>query len=191
MVGRVGEWDVGVLDLQTAESELLPSENMGVARLRRRVLNPHSYVGGILTSRLGSGGEKNIVYGADAIFRLVGDEYLVLNWAQSFDDQEQSYSPGKLIRPLERGLVRLNWERRGVDGLNYALDLARIGDTFNPEMGFLRRRDYSRGQANLGYGWRPGPGARLFTYAFQMEGAVFRRNSDGTIETVEIGSTAS
>ncbi len=190
MVGRVGEWDVGILDLQTAESELLPSENMGAARLRRRVLNPNSYVGGILTSRLGSGGEKNIVYGADAIFRLVGDEYLVLNWAQSFDDQEQSFAPGKLIRPLERGLVRLNWERRGVDGLTYALDLARVGDTFNPGMGFLRRRDYARGQANLGYGWRPGPEARLFTYALQMEGAVFRRNSDGTIETVEIGSTA-
>ena len=187
MVGRVGEWDVGFLDLQTAESELLPSENLGVARLRRRVLNPNSYVGGILTSRLGSGGHKNIVYGADAIFRLADDDYLVLNWAQSFDDQEQS-TPEESISPFDRGLARLNWERRGADGLTYALDLARAGGTFNPGMGFLRRKDYSRGQANLGYGWRPGPGALLYTYALQLEGTVFRRNSDGTIETVEVGS---
>ena len=189
LVGRVGEWDVGVLNLQTAESESLPSENLGVARLRRRVLNPNSYVGGILTSRLGSGGHKNIVYGADAIFRLAGNDYLVLNWAQSFDDQEQS-TPGESISLFDRGLLRLNWERRGADGLTYALDLTRVGEIFDPGMGFLRRKDYSRGQANLGYGWRPGPGARLFTYTFQFDGLLFRRNDDGTVETVEVGSQA-
>ena len=187
LVGRVGEWDVGILNLQTAASETLPSENLGVARLRRRVLNPNSYVGGILTSRLGSGGRHNIVYGADAIFRVVGNDYLVLNWAQSFDDRELS-PPGGSVGPLDRGIIRLNWERRGSDGLTYTLDLARIGELFDPGMGFLRRRNLTKGQANLGYGWRPGPGARLFTYALQFDGAVFRRNDNGRVETAEIGS---
>ncbi len=187
IVGRVGEWDVGMMNLQTAESESLPSENLGVVRLRRRVLNPNSYLGGMVTSRVGVGGQHNIVYGADAILRLAGNDYLVLNWAQSFDDQDQP-SRGESITAFDRGVVRLNWERRGADGLTYALDLARVGAVFNPEMGFLRRSDYTRGQANLGYGWRPGPGALLFTYALQFDGAAFRRNNDGTVETVEVGS---
>ena len=185
LVGRVGEWDVGILNLQTEESETLPSENLGVARLRRRVLNPNSYVGGILTSRLGSGGRRNIVYGADAIFRIAGNDYLVLNWAQSFDDQEPSTGS---VAPLDRGIIRLNWERRGSDGLTYALDLARSGELFDPGMGFLRRNDLTKGQANLGYGWRPGLVGRLFTYALQFDGEVFRRNDDGNIETAAIES---
>ena len=189
LVGRVGEWDVGVMDLQTAESETLPSENLGVVRLRRRVLNPNSYVGGIVTSRLGSGGHHNIVYGTDAIFRVVGDDYLVLNWAQSFDDSEQP-SQGGGIDPLDRSIVRLNWERRGSDGLTYALALARAGEQFRPEMGFLRRDDFTKGQVNLGYGWRPGPGGRLLTYSLQADGAVFRRNVDREVESAEVGPTA-
>ena len=39
LVGRVGEWDVGLLDMQTDKSRLLPSENFGVLRLRRRIFN--------------------------------------------------------------------------------------------------------------------------------------------------------
>jgi len=188
LVGRVGEWDVGILDLQTSESEALPSENLGVVRLRRRVLNANSYLGAILTSRSGSDGHQNTVYGADAIFRLAGDDYLVLNWAQSFDNREQLLGEGP-ITFLDRGVARLNWERRGVDGLTYSLDLARVGDIFDPGMGFLRRKDYARGEANLSYGWRPGLGARLLTYAVELDGAAFRRNGDGVIETVEIGSS--
>jgi len=183
VVGRVGDWDVGIMDLQTAESEGRVSENLGVVRLRRRVLNPNSYVGGILTSRLGREGRRNIVYGTDAIFRVVGSDYLVLNWAQSFDDQER----GGVTTPLDRSIMRFNWERRGSDGLTYALDLTRAGELFDPGMGFLRRSDFTKGRANLGYGWRPGPGARLFTYALQADGAVFHRNVDGKIESVEIG----
>jgi hypothetical protein len=188
VVGRVGEWDVGVIDLQTAKAATLPSENLGVVRLRRRVLNPNSYVGGILTSRLGSGGRHNIVYGTDAIFRVVGDDYLVLNWAQSFDDSEQPTSGGA-IDPLDRSIMRFNWERRGADGLTYALDVARAGEQFSPGMGFLRRDDFTKGQVNVGYGWRPAPGARFLTYALQADGAVFRRNADGKVESAEVGPT--
>ena len=189
VVGRVGDWDIGIMDLQTAESEALPSENLGVVRIRRRVLNQNSYVGGIVTSRLGEGGHHNIVYGTDAIFRVVGSDYLVLNWAQSFDDTELPAS-GRAVDPLDRSIMRLNWERRGSDGLTYALDVARAGELFYPEMGFLRRTDFTKGQVSLGYGWRPAPGARLFTYTLQADGALFRRNVDGEVESAEVGPTA-
>ncbi|MFQ5569319.1 MAG: DUF5916 domain-containing protein, partial [Rhodothermales bacterium] len=56
MVGRLGNWDVGLIDMQTARSTALPSENFGIFRARRQVLNPYSYAGGIITSRLGDDG---------------------------------------------------------------------------------------------------------------------------------------
>ncbi len=53
LVGRLGAWDVGFLDMQTAALDDNPSENFGVLRLRRQVINPYSYFGGMLTSRVG------------------------------------------------------------------------------------------------------------------------------------------
>ena len=88
IVGRVGDWDLGALNMHTAESEFLPSENKGVVRARRRVLNESSYAGAILTSRIGTEGSYNVVYGGDARLRLFDQDYLILNWAQSFDDGE-------------------------------------------------------------------------------------------------------
>ena len=184
VVGRVGDWDVGLLSMQTGESELLPSENQSVLRLRRRVLNPNSYVGGIATSRLGSGGQHNIVYGLDGVFRVVGQEYLILNWAQSFDDREPTGEVGETDF-LERTLLRLNWERRTQDGLNYHVDLTRAGRRFDPGLGFLRRRDYAKADLSLGHGWRPSAVSGLLTYALRMDAVLFRRNQDGIVETVE------
>jgi len=69
--GRVGKWDLGFLNMQTANSDELPSENFGVLRLRRQVINSNSYVGGMFTSRLGGNGNYNIAYGFDGIFRVL------------------------------------------------------------------------------------------------------------------------
>jgi hypothetical protein len=176
---------VGALDVQTGNSESLPSENMGVARLRRRVLNENSYVGGILTTRVGSGGHQNIVYGLDGIFRVAREDYLVVEWAQSFDNAEGLAFTGP-IQPFDRAVARVSLERRGQDGLTYFADLSRTGAVFRPGLGFLRQADYLTGRARAGYLWRSEPGARLFTYALELDGAVFRRNADGQVETVEI-----
>ncbi|HSJ09377.1 MAG TPA: carbohydrate binding family 9 domain-containing protein, partial [Longimicrobiales bacterium] len=45
LVGRVGDWDVGLLDMQTQAAHGLPAENAGVLRLRRGILNPWSTAG--------------------------------------------------------------------------------------------------------------------------------------------------
>lgn len=185
LVGRVGEWDVGFLDMQTEASEALPSENQGVLRLRRRILNANSYIGVMVTSRLGSGRRYNLVYGTDGLFRVGNNDYVTLNWSQSFDHEEEIDSEGA-IGPVDRALMRLNWERRGADDLSYLLELTHAGDVFEPGMGFLRRRDFTKGKAGVGYGWRPGPGSTLLTYSLRFDGTVFARNEDRSIETGEL-----
>jgi hypothetical protein len=178
VIGRVGEWDLGFIDMQTDEHGTAPSENLGVLRLRRRVLNQFSYLGGIVTSRLGDDGSHNVLWGTDAVVRLFGQDYLTLDWAQSFDDTD-----GAGIDVLDRSLARLNWQRRGTDGLTYATNWVRAGPTFQPGMGFLRRRDYLMGDALVGYGWRAPAGSGLNRYGGYVAAEFFRRNTGDGVES--------
>jgi hypothetical protein len=178
MIGRVGDWDLGFIDMQTDDHHGATGENLGVLRLRRRFLNDFSYVGGLLTSRLGDDGSHNLLYAADASARVFGQDYLSLNWSQSFSDTDPASADA-----LDRSLVRLNWQRRGTDGLVYTADLARAGDVFEPGLGFLLRRDYVAGDGALGYGWRPGAGSALNAYSVGAGGSFVRRNQEESIES--------
>ena len=183
-MGRIGEWDVGLIDMQTEASGAIPSENLGVARVRRRVLNDASYMGGIVTSRIGEDGGYNVLYGADASLRLFGQDFLTLNWSQSFDAADGNRDR---TGPMDRSLARVHWERRGNDGATYRMSLAGAGAAFEPGMGFVRRRDYLAADGSLGYGWRPGAGAALNRYGVAANGQFFRRNRDGSIESGRVG----
>jgi hypothetical protein len=181
LVGRIGEWDVAGLNMQTGASEVFPSENFGVVRLRRRVLNENSYAGGILTSRVGPEGAYNVAYGLDANLRLFGQDYLTLNWAQTFDADDGA------PEVLDRGFARARWERRGMEGFGYAIDLSRAGAAFDPAVGFMLRHDYTRLGERVYYGWRPADGSRVFRHTVALNGTVYRRNADGSTETAELG----
>ncbi len=70
ITGMAGRWDIGFLDMQTqamsqegSSIDALTSENFGILRLRRQVINESSYVGGIVTSRIGTDGSYNTAYG--------------------------------------------------------------------------------------------------------------------------------
>ncbi len=190
IVGRVGDWDLGALNMHTAESEFLPSENKGVVRARRRVLNESSYAGAVLTSRIGTDGSYNVVYGGDARLRLFDQDYLILNWAQSFDDTESDAAGAADIDLPGRTLLRARWERRDIYGPMYDVDLSRVGEGFEPGLGFLQRRGYTRGEVRLGYGWSPGDDASVLRYGVGLTTSAFRRNQDSTLETGSIEPSA-
>ncbi len=190
VVGRFGEWDVGALNMHTAASELLGSENQGVVRARRRVLNESSYAGTILTSRLDSDGGQNVVYGVDAQLRLLDRDYLIVNWAQSFDHEEGELLEGAATTFADRSFVRLRWERRDIYGPMYDMEVSRAGSVFEPGLGFLQRRDYARGAVRLGYGWDPGQDSRVLRYGVGLTVSGVRRNEDGTLETGSVEPSA-
>ena len=73
LIGRLGDWDLGLLNMQTRANAAARSENFGVLRLRRRILNENSYVGGIATTRLAAEGH-NVAYGLDGVLRLFGQD---------------------------------------------------------------------------------------------------------------------
>lgn len=183
LVGRSGPWDIGVLSMQTArDSELgLASENFGVARFRRQMINPHSYGGGILATRLGMDGSYNIAYGLDGIFRVFGEDYFSFKWAQTFDHQA-SANYG-ILAPAR---VQLLWERRSLRGFNYALQFDRAGNLYNPAMGFEMREDYFHFGDRIAYGWVPEESSFLQRHSLSMGVNAYYRNSDHALETLEI-----
>ncbi len=184
LIGRIGGWDLAFLDMQTAplKAEDLPSENFGVLRVRRQVFNLNSWMGGMVTSRVGMDGAFNLAYGLDGIVNLFGDDYLSWNWAQTFatgaDNSVLSLDPAKF---------RINWERRTLKGLAYNLDFSRAGSDYDPGMGFEFRDDYTRFGNELLYGWMPGEKSWLQRHSVYVKGSCYLRNADGEAESYIVG----
>jgi hypothetical protein len=180
LVGRVGDWDVGVLDMQTKRSTHLPSENFGVARARRRVFNQYSNAGAMLTTRLGDDGSYNIAYGLDGTFRYTGDDYLGIRLAQSVDDQ---IIADRGFRFAEASAVRLYLDRARERGFSYFFSARRFGADYNPEMGFVTRRNFSDFYYSVAYFHYPEAGPFRRIDPFQLFGSVALRNPDGSVES--------
>jgi hypothetical protein len=151
LTGRVGEWDVGFLDMQTEKFGDNPSENFGAIRTKRKVFNANSYVGGLVTSRIGNNGSYNVAYGVDGLFRVAGDEYLTLKWAQTFETGHENKvfdtNPARYIA---------RWQRRKETGFAYDFIYLWSGETFNPGIGFQVRQNYRGPEVTFQYGWLPG-----------------------------------
>ena len=181
LVGRSGGWDIGLLDMQTARSEGHPAENFGVLRLRRQVFNPYSYIGGMVTSRVDEDGGYNIAYGLDGIFRLFGDYYLSLMWAQTFEDdiiKNEEFDFAK------SALFRVQWYRQCLKGLNYRASVSWSGPDFQPGMGFATREDLTELSWNISYNWFKSKRSTFRRISpMQFFGFVALRNSDHTVES--------
>jgi hypothetical protein len=187
IVGRMGKWDVGFLNMQTAplwvkdsegiREEILPSENFGVLRFRRQVINENSYIGTIFTSRLGMNGSYNLAYGVDGIIRIFGDDYLDFKWTQTFESDTVNNS---LTQPLRFGA---GWERRSRKGLGYNLGYSYSGIHFNPGTGFEMMDDYSSLRAGIQYGWMPGENSKLYRHSPEARISYRTYVEDGSLMT--------
>ncbi len=158
MVGRVGNWDLGFMDMQTASidykdveadtSYKVPSTNYGVLRVRKSIINPRSYVGGMVTSKIDVDGGYNVNTAVDMIYNPFRNDYITFNYGQTFDD---GVDPDKDF--FDHGKLFFNWQNRSNVGFNYDFILSRAGKYYNPEMGFEMMDDYSRVFGLIGYGW--------------------------------------
>ena len=185
VVGRLGSWDVGFLNMQTASSRSLPSENFGVLRLRRKVLNDYSYAGGLLTTRLSEKGAYNLGMGIDAVFRPFGNEYASLRLASTLDDEvNEGTDSNNLIRA---SLLRAQWERRTDQGFSYGVLTKRYGPTYNPELGFVTRENIWANRIGFGYGWLGSEENWYRQLGSEFSSSFITRNDDGTLESSRTG----
>jgi hypothetical protein len=132
VIGRAGKWDVGILDMQTAGIDYrdedtdslmyLEAANHGVARLRRQVFNPRSYLGGMVTSIADVNGGYNINAGFDGNINIKGNDYLNINYARTFEN-----GTGADGDNFNRDKFYLAWVKRSDVGFGYEFNLSRKG----------------------------------------------------------------
>ena len=180
VVGRAGGLDFGLLNMQTAPTGGRLGENMGVLRLKQKVFNDNSSVGGILTTRVDAGGQRNIAWGVDGEVRVFGDDYLTLRWAQTFDDNIVERNP------LDAGTLFAQFERRRQEGFNYSARYRRVGPDYLPRLGFQLRNEFTLFGGSSEYSWFLGADSQLRTVTVGADTEHYYRNSDLTPESRSI-----
>ncbi len=180
VVGRIGGWDLGFLDMHTADAGALPSENFGVFRARRQVLNAFSYAGVMGTSRIGLDGSYNVAYGLDGLVNLAGDDFLKMQWAQTFDRRDMAGA-----ETLAGGRFTAELERRRRAGFGYRSGWVWSGANYNPGIGFVQRNDYTLADESFSYTWLPGEASNLIWHTIAVEGFAYLRNANRTAESAQ------
>ena len=129
-----------------------------VPRLRRDVLR-RSSVGLLLTNRSVSmsGTGTNQSYGIDGTFAFFENLEINTYWAKTDTD-------GLVTRENTSYRAQLDYsgDRHAVQ-----LERLRIGDSFNPEMGFLRRDDMARDYARFRFSPRPRGRSAIRKYVYE------------------------
>jgi hypothetical protein len=142
--GRVGDWEVGLLDMQTQADLGTPAENFGVARVRRRFAGA-SDVGVLAANRQATDGSGrwNRSYGTDANLRA-GNLIVNAYWAASAasDTGQDGWAARTSVAYRDRF-----W--------NTSAMVKRVTDDFAPGIGFVRRTGMQQSFATLGVHARP------------------------------------
>jgi hypothetical protein len=188
VTGRLKKWDVGFLDMHTAplrlknsqgiSEEINPSENFGVLRMRRQVINENSYLGAMGTSRLGADGSYNLAYGFDWIYKVFGDDYFDIKWSQTIEDSLKNINFHDNLR------FTASWERRSQKGLGYEAGFSHSGEKFNPGIGFMMMENYQSWRAGITYGLLPGEESRIYWHSPEIKIRYHTYADDGSLMTL-------
>jgi hypothetical protein len=176
LVGQVRGWDVGFFDAQTGRTPSGTRENLGVLRVRRRVLNPRSWLGVMVTSRLASDSSQAAL-AADGEMNLGGEDYVSFGVAALAG----AAGPGTERGVLPRGALRLLVERRRDRGLWYRAGVSTTGARYVPALGYVERTDAIRPLAELGYGRVVSEAGHVVRFGTSASFAW--RNAAGTFES--------
>jgi hypothetical protein len=147
--GKLGGFNVGLLDMQTREGDtLVAPSNFAVARVSRELKN-RSRAGVIFVNRAGTGdrspeGDVNRTYGADGRWGLgrygAVEGYVAKTHTPGLSGKDVAWNLGaSLSSPA--------WELNA--------EYTEVQAHFNPEVGFLARRDFRKPEGVVLYRYRP------------------------------------
>ncbi len=188
LTGRIGNWDVGLLNMQTARTQFtngdgvdssitVPSENFAVVRIRKQVINPYSYIGGMFTSRVSNINNSNYNIGLDGSFKLFNDNYLIFAVAQTLERNNNSNSL------LDANRFRIVSENRSNQGFTYSFQIGRRGEYFRSESGFEDAENYIVLARHFSYAWFASKNSKVLRNKLSTEYLLFFDNSNKSINT--------
>ena len=174
LTGKVGAFGIGAMNIQTSDEELsgTPDTNFSVLRVKRDILR-RSTIGMMFTNRSVTVNEagSNQAFGVDGAFSFYQNVHLGAYYARTettgLEGDNDSYQ-GKF--------------EYGADRYGARAEFLKVGDNFNPEIGFLRRDDFKRSYAQLRFSPRPSNlrGVRKLTYEGSLD---YIEDGAGVLET--------
>ena len=177
LTGRAGRYSIGAINIQSADEDVsgAAATNFTVARLKRDLFS-RSSIGAIVTNRSVSatGAGRNLAYGLDGTFVFFKNLQINTYWARTESDQP--------LRP--GGNDTSHRLQLDYNGDRYGLQIERlgIGDSFNPEVGFVKRADMFRNFAQARFSPRPGGRSAIRKYVYQAS-LDYIENGTGQLET--------
>ncbi|MFQ5639333.1 MAG: DUF5916 domain-containing protein [bacterium] len=176
LTGRAGNFDLGLLNMQTRRDGDSPAENFTVARLRRNILKS-SDVGIMFTNRQRTDSVDGIRYnrtiGVDGNVRILGN--MLVNTYFAASDE-----PGRTGERTAAAL-QVAWRDPLWDA---SFLLKTVGEDFNPGIGFVSRKGIRQGFATVGAHPQPG-----IPKVFELNPYIdvnFFSDPDWTLESREI-----
>ena len=174
LTGKVGRFSIGAVNIQTddASDANAVATNFTVLRVKRDILR-RSRIGAIFTGRSVStvGDGSNEAYGLDAAFSFYDNVnfngYYARTRTLGLEGDDASYQAA--------------FSYTG-DLYGFQVDHLLVGDSFNPEVGFLRRDDFRRTFTSAQFSPRPASirAVRQFTWRASLD---YIENGAGRVET--------
>ena len=174
LTGKVGDFSVGAINIQTDDSQVTDAlaTNFSVLRIKRDILR-RSRVGAIFTNRSVSleGEGANQAYGIDGAFSFYDNVNFYGYYART-------NTPG-LIGDTDSYQAAFSYEG---DLYGLLVDHLLVGRNFNPEVGFMRRTDFRRTNVYAQFSPRPQgiEAVRQFTWGAGLD---YIENGAGQVET--------
>ena len=159
VTGKAGKYQVGAVNIQTDDkpSAGASSTNFTAVRVKRDFLR-RSNIGIIATRRdpLAAGAGDNTAYGVDTNLFLFRNVTATLYYARTYSTGASGNGQDSY-----RGRFEYTGDRYG-----YVAEHLLIGAQFNPEVGFVRRRDFRRNFGQFRFSPRPKNNKRVRRYNY-------------------------
>ena len=142
MTGKIGSTNLGLMNVQTNDSEFAPSENYTAIRVRQDIFERSSV--GVLVTNVQGGGDHNRIMGVDGTFRFF-DYLSIAGYYAGSDDSRIEGNP--YVGAFSAGWNSDLWELSG----GYQV----IDDDFESRLGYVRQTGIK--SQNYRASWKPRP----------------------------------
>jgi hypothetical protein len=175
LTGKVGAFGLGVMNIQAGDEEVsqTPGTNFTVLRVKRDILR-RSSIGAMFTNRnqlTSNQPGDNQAYGVDAALGFYQNVAIGAYYART--------ETTNLSGDNESYLGRFDWQP---DRYGVSAEHLKVGKDFNPEVGFLRRSDFTRSFGSARFSPRPRNSKLVRKYTSQV-GYEYYENGAGDVES--------